>query len=54
MRAVYSSPCPGFDSIHLASAVRLGERFDDLRFLVFDDRFVEAARGTSVPVYEGG
>jgi uncharacterized protein len=41
----------GFDVIHLASAVRLGERFDDLRFLAFDDRLVEAARGVSVPVY---
>ena len=44
----------GFDAIHLASAVRLGERFDDLRFLAFDDRLVEAARGASVPVYEEG
>ena len=44
----------GFDAIHLASAVRLGERFDDLRFMAFDDRLVEAALGASVPVYEGG
>jgi uncharacterized protein len=44
----------GFDAIHLASAVRLGERFDDLRFVAFDDRLVEAALGASVPVYEGG
>lgn len=41
----------GFDAIHLASAVRLGERFSDLRFLAFDDRLMEAARGASVPVY---
>jgi len=42
----------GFDAIHLASAARLGERFDDLYFLAFDARLVEAARGASVPVYE--
>ena len=41
----------GFDAIHLASASRLGERYADLRFLAFDDRLVEAARGASVPVY---
>lgn len=28
----------GFDSVHLASALRLSERFEDLRFLAFDDR----------------
>ena len=28
----------GYDSIHLASAVRLSERFEDLRFLAFDNR----------------
>jgi uncharacterized protein len=44
----------GFDAIHLASAVRLGERFDDLSFLAFDDRLVEAARGASVLVYKEG
>lgn len=44
----------GFDAIHLASAARIGERFADVRFLAFDDRLVEAARGSSVPVYEGG
>lgn len=42
----------GFDAIHLASVARLGERFDDLHFLAFDARLVEAARGASVPVYE--
>jgi hypothetical protein len=30
------------------------ERFDDLRFLAFDDRLAEAVRGAYVPVYEGG
>lgn len=44
----------GFDAIHLASAARLREEFVDLRFLAFDARLVEAARGTSVPVYEAG
>ena len=43
----------GFEAIHLASAARLGERFDDLHFLTFDARLVEAARGASVAVYEG-
>jgi len=42
----------GFDAIHLASAARLGERFSDVHFLAFDARLVEAARGSSVPVYE--
>ena len=39
----------GFDAIHLVSAAR----FDDLHFLAFDARLVEAARGASVAVYEG-
>lgn len=43
----------GFDAIHLASAVRLEERFPDLRFPAFDDRLVAAAREASVPVYGG-
>jgi hypothetical protein len=34
------------------SSERLGERFDDLHFLAFDARLVEAVRGASVPVYE--
>jgi hypothetical protein len=46
------TPCGGFDAIHLASVARLGKRFDDLHFLAFDARLVEAARGASVPVYE--
>ncbi len=41
----------GFDAIHLASAVRLDERVSDVRFLAFDDRLVEAARGAPVSVY---
>jgi len=41
----------GFDAIHLASAVRLEERFEDLRFLVFDERLTDAARRV-IPVYE--
>ncbi len=43
----------GFDAIHLASAVRLGEGFSDLRFLAFDDRLVEAAREVPVQAYGG-
>ena len=42
----------GFDAIHLASAVRLGERFADVGFLAFDTRLAEAAREASVPVFE--
>jgi len=41
----------GFDAIHLASAVRLKERFDDLYFLAFDLRLVDAAR-QDMPVYD--
>lgn len=41
----------GFDTVHLASAARLQERFDDLRFLAFDGRLLDAARETPVPVY---
>jgi len=43
----------GFDAIHLASAVRLQEQVSDLGFLAFDARLVDAARGSSVPVFEG-
>lgn len=42
----------GFDSIHLASALRLSERFDDLRFLAFDDRLTFAPRAASLSIYE--
>lgn len=41
----------GFDAIHLASAKRLEERFDDLRFLAFDDRLTDAAKAASMLVY---
>ena len=43
----------GFDAIHLANAARLGERFSDVRFLAFDARLMEAARGTPVQAYGG-
>lgn len=42
----------GFDSIHLASALRLSERFEDLHFLAFDGRLSDAARNASLPLYE--
>lgn len=42
----------GFDAIHLASAKHLEERFDELRFLAFDDRLMDAAREASMAVYE--
>jgi len=41
----------GYDSVHLASAVRLSERFGDLRFLAFDDRLNDAARAAELAVY---
>lgn len=40
----------GFDAVHLASAERLKERFDDLHFLAFDVRLLDAAR-RDMPVY---
>jgi len=43
----------GYDAVHLASAARLNERFDDLRFMTFDDRLVDAAREAALPVYGG-
>ncbi len=43
----------GFEAIHLASAVRLGEGYSDLRFLAFDARLVEAAREVPVQAYGG-
>ena len=44
----------GFDSIHLAraTALRLSERFEDLRFLAFDDRLATAAPDASLNLYE--
>ncbi len=44
----------GFDAIHLASAKRLEDRFEDLRFLAFDDRLTDAAKDADVSVYDGG
>ena len=41
----------GFDAVHLASATRLQERFENLRFLAFDERLTEAARQV-LSVYE--
>lgn len=41
----------GFDSIHLASALRLSERFEDPQFLAFDSRLNDAAREAQLPVY---
>ncbi len=41
----------GYDAVHLASAVRLSERFEDLCFLAFDDRLNDAARGADLAVY---
>ena len=41
----------GFDSIHLASALRLSERFEDLQFLAFDNRLNDAAREAHLSVY---
>jgi predicted nucleic acid-binding protein len=41
----------GFDAIHLASAARLQDRFDDLQFMAFDRRLTDAARRV-LPVYE--
>lgn len=42
----------GFDAIHLASAKRLEARFDDLRFLAFDNRLMDAAKEASISAYE--
>ncbi len=44
----------GFDAVHLASAARLEERFEDLRFLAFDGRLLDAARETPVSLYGEG
>ena len=41
----------GYDAIHLASALYLAERFEDLRFLAFDQRLVDSARQARLPVY---
>lgn len=44
----------GFDAIHLASAIGLAQRLEDLRFLTFDGRLTDAARAAAVPVYGDG
>lgn len=44
----------GYDAVHLASAVRLSEKFDDLRFLAFDARLNGAAREAGLEVYGSG
>lgn len=41
----------GHDAIHLASAVHLIGRFDDLSFLAFDHRLVDATREAGVSIY---
>jgi predicted nucleic acid-binding protein len=41
----------GFEAIHLASAARLREKFEDLHFLAFDDRLLNAARRV-LPIFE--
>jgi predicted nucleic acid-binding protein len=40
-----------FDAVHLASAARLREKFEDLHFMAFDDRLLDAAREAALPVY---
>jgi len=41
----------GFDAVHLASALRLAERFEGMSFLAFDDRLVTAAEDASLSIY---
>lgn len=41
----------GFDAVHLASALRFAERFEDPRFLAFDERLIGAAKSASLTVY---
>lgn len=41
----------GFDAVHLASALRFAEQFEELSFLAFDDRLVTAAKSASMRVY---
>ncbi len=41
----------GYDAVHLASAVRLSERFGNLRFLAFDGRLNDAAKAADLAVY---
>lgn len=41
----------GFDAVHLASALYAGEMGDDVVFLGFDTRLINAARNASLPIY---
>jgi uncharacterized protein len=41
----------GYDSVHLASALRFAERFEDLNFLAFDGDLRNAARTSSLPIF---
>jgi predicted nucleic acid-binding protein len=41
----------GYDAIHLASAVHLASRFDDLHFLAFDRRLVGAAEAAGMALF---
>lgn len=43
----------GCDAVHLASALYLAERFDDLKFLAFDRRLMAAAEAAGIAVYPG-
>lgn len=40
----------GFDAVHLASALRLRQRFPHSAFLAFDERLSAAAESASLPV----
>jgi predicted nucleic acid-binding protein len=40
----------GFDAVHLASALRLAQRFPSSSFLAFDERLTAAAERTSLSV----
>lgn len=42
----------GFDAVHLASALWFSKKFEDLRFLAFDDQLSLAARDASLNLYE--
>lgn len=43
----------GYDAIHLASALRLAEKFGELRFLAFDQRLTNAAQEAGLTVFTG-
>ena len=42
----------GFDAVHLASALWFSKKFEERRFLAFDDRLSLAARDASLNLYE--